>query len=346
MIHLLVHLSNALKQLTRPLCGLLLICGLPVGAASAAEEVVVYSARGEPLIRPLFDAYTKETGVAIRFVTDKEGALMARLQAEGERTPADLLLTSDAGNLWQAAESGLLAPADSARLRQNVPAHLRDAKDRWFGLSRRVRTIVYHTGRVKPADLSTYEALGDPRWKGRLCLRTSKKVYNQSLVAMMIAALGAPKTEQVVRSWIANLATSVFSDDTQVMEAIAAGQCDVGIVNSYYFGRLRDKKPALPLALFWANQGDRGVHVNISGAGLVKHAKHPQAAIRLLEWLSGDFAQERFAALDFEYPIRPEVPIPPAVAAWGAFKPESLDVARAGELQTEAIKLMDRAGYK
>ena len=342
----MAHLSCVLKQVTWFFCGLLLICDLPVGAVSAAEEVVVYSARGEPFIKPLFDIYTKETGVAIRFVTDKEGALMARLQAEGERTSADLLLTSDAGNLWQAAEAGLLAPVDSALLRRNIPAHLRDTKDRWFGLSLRVRTIVYHTGRVKPADLSTYEALGDPRWKGRLCLRTSKKVYNQSLVAMMIAALGMEKTERVVRSWIANLATDVFSDDTQVMEAIAAGQCDVGIVNSYYFGRLKEKKPALPLALFWANQGDRGVHVNVSGAGVVKHARHPQAAIRLLEWLSGDTAQQRFAALDFEYPIRPEVPIPPAVAAWGTFKAESLNVARAGELQTEAIKLMDRAGYK
>jgi len=340
------HLFFALKHLTCFLCGLLLMCSPPVGLANAADEVVVYSARGEPFIKPLFDAYTKETGVAIQFITDKEGALMARLQAEGERTSADLLLTSDAGNLWQAAETGLLTPVDSARLRLNVPAHLRDAKDRWFGLSLRVRTIVYHTDRVKPADLSTYEALGNPRWKGRLCLRTSKKVYNQSLVAMMIAALGVPKTEQVVRSWIANLATSVFSDDTQVMEAIAAGQCDVGIVNSYYFGRLKKKKPALPLALFWANQGDRGVHVNISGAGLVKHAKRPKAAIRLLEWLSGDFAQERLAALDFEYPIRPGIPIPPAVVAWGTFKPESFNVARAGELQAEAIKLMDRAGYK
>lgn len=342
----MAHLSSVLKYLTRSLFGLLLIFGLRVGLAGAAEEVVVYSARGEALIQPMFDAYTKETGVAIRFITDREKSLMARLKAEGARTSADLLLTSDAGNLWQAAELGLLMPADSARLRANVPAHLRDAKDRWFGLSIRVRTIVYHTGRVKPADLSTYEDLGHPRWKGRLCLRTSKKVYNQSLVAMMIAALGVEKTEKVVRSWIANLATDVFSDDTQVMEAIAAGQCDVGIVNSYYFGRLKEKKPRLPLAIFWANQGDRGVHVNVSGAGLVKHAKHPNAAIRLLEWLSADFAQQRFAALDFEYPIRPGIPIPPAVAAWGTFKPESFNIARAGELQTEAIKLMDRAGYK
>jgi iron(III) transport system substrate-binding protein len=311
-----------------------------------AEEVVVYSARNEPLIKPLFDAYTQETGVMVRFVTDKEGPLLIRLGAEGARTQADLLITVDAGTLWFAASEGLLRATDSPLLREKIPTHLRDSENRWFGLSMRVRTLVYHTQKVRPAELSTYESLGDPKWKGRLCLRTSKKVYNQSLVAMMIAALGEGKTEQVVRGWVRNLAVPVFSDDTQVMEAIAAGQCDVGIVNSYYYGRLKAKTPDLPLSLFWPNQQDRGVHVNISGAGLTRHGKHPEAALRLLEWLASDRAQQMFARLDFEYPVNPAIPAAPPVAAWGRFKQDATPVFQAGALQTAAVRLMDRAGYK
>ncbi len=316
------------------------------GVTASDAGITVYSARNESLIKPLFDAYTRETGVPIRFITDKEGPLLARLKSEGASTPADLLITVDAGNLWHAASEGLLQPVASPILTANVAPHLRDAQNRWFGLSVRVRTLVYRTDRVKPSALSTYEDLGAPRWKGRLCLRTSKKVYNQSLVAMMIATLGEARTEGIVRSWIKNLATDVFSDDTQVMEAIIAGQCDVGIVNSYYYGRLKEKRPEAPLALFWPNQGDRGVHVNISGAGVTHHAKHPQAARRLLEWLASETAQNIFARVDFEYPVHPNVRPSPVVASWGAFKQEQINVARAGELQANAIRLMDRAGYR
>ena len=197
-----------------------------------AEEVVVYSARNEQLIKPLFDAYTRDTGVKIKFITDKEGPLMARLKAEGKNTPADILLTVDAGNLWQASEEELLRPIQSKTLLANIPAHLRDPGNEWFGLSVRARTLIYNTSKVKPTDLSTYEDLANPKWKGRLCLRTSKKVYNQSLVAMMITEYGEDKTEYMVRGWVANLATSPFPDDTKAMEAVAAGQCDVTLVRS------------------------------------------------------------------------------------------------------------------
>jgi iron(III) transport system substrate-binding protein len=306
----------------------------------------VYSARNEQLIKPLFDAYTAKTGTRIRFVTDKEGALLARLKAEGAGTPADLLLTVDAGNLWLATREGVLTPVDSPQLKANVPAHLRDPNNHWFGLSIRARTIVYSSARVKPQELSTYEALGDAKWKGRLCLRTSKKVYNQSLVAMMIARLGEAKTEGVVRSWVANLATDEFPDDTKVMEAIAAGQCDVGIVNTYYFGRLMKKRPELKLALFWPNQADRGVHVNVSGAGVTAHAKHRDIAIQFLEWLSSSEAQNLFADENLEYPVNPKIKPAASVAAWGSFKQDTINVSEAGRLQTQAVKLMDRAGYK
>lgn len=321
------------------------VFGLAASAVSAAE-VVVYSARNEQLIKPLFDAYTKETGVAVKFITDKEGALLQRLKAEGANTPADMLITVDAGNLWEAAREGLLKPVQSKTLSANVPANLRDPGNQWFGLSVRARTIYFNNQKVKPADLSTYEALGDAQWKGRLCLRTSKKVYNQSLVAMLMAEHGEAKAEQIVKSWVGNLATDPFPDDTKMLEAIAAGQCDVGIANTYYYGRLMEKKPNLPLATFWPNQQGSGVHVNVSGAGVVKHAKHEKEALALLEWLSSDKAQNLFADVNMEYPVNPGVKSDPVVAAWGTFKQNPLNVSKAGELQADAVKLMDRAGYK
>lgn len=312
----------------------------------AAEEVVVYSARQEHLIKPLFDAYTENTGVKINYVTDKEGPLLERLKAEGANTPADMLITVDAGNLWQAAEQGVLAPVESEVLENNIPEHLRDPENRWFGLSVRARTIVYSTERVDPDQLKTYEDLGEPQWKDRLCLRTSKKVYNQSLVAMMIAHQGKEATEQVVRSWVDNLATEPFSSDTKLIEAIVAGQCDVGIVNTYYFGRLQKENPDIPAAIFWPNQESNGVHVNISGAGIAQHADQREAAIKLLEWLSGPEAQGLFAELNMEYPANPEIPAAPQVAAWGDFKQDTINVSKAGQLQAEAVMLMDRAGYR
>ena len=228
------------RFLRGPLLTLLALM-LTISPAPAADELVVYSARKEHLIKPLFDAYTQKTGVEITYITDKAGPLLARLKAEGGNTPADILMTVDAGNLWHAASEGTLVALDSPLLEQQVPANLRDPDKRWFGLSMRARTIVYSTERVKPEELTTYEALADPRWKGRLCLRTSKKVYNQSLVAMMIARHGEEKTEKIVRGWVDNLATQPFSNDTRTMQAIEAGQCDVAIVNTYYFGRLQKK---------------------------------------------------------------------------------------------------------
>jgi iron(III) transport system substrate-binding protein len=317
-----------------------------VATPVAADAVVVYSARIEQLIRPLFDAYTRDTGVTVKFVTDKEGPLMERLKAEGPNTPADVLLTVDAGNLWQASQLELLQPVKSKSLAANIPAHLRDPEGLWFGLSVRARTIVYNTGKVKPAELSTYEDLASAKWKGRLCLRTSKKVYNQSLVAMMLAEHGEANTEQIVRGWVGNLAAPVFPDDTKMMEAIAAGQCDVGITNTYYFGRLIEKSPNLPLALFWPNQSGSGVHVNVSGAGVTKYAKNPQGAVKLLEWLSSAAAQSLYADSNMEYPVNPAVKPHPVVAGWGNFKQNNINVAKAGELQAAAVRLMDRAGYR
>lgn len=311
-----------------------------------AEEVVVYSARIEQLIKPMFDAFTKETGIKVKYTTDNEGALLARLEAEGKNTPADMLITADAGNLWAASQAGLLKPVKSEVLESNIPAHLRDPANEWFGLSIRARTLIYNTKKVKPEELSTYEDLADPKWRKRLCLRTSKKVYNQSLVAMMIAEHGEAKTEEIVKGWVANLATDPLSDDTRALEFVAAGKCDVTIVNTYYFGRLMSKDPKLPLAVFWPNQNDGGVHVNISGAGVTRHGRHEAAAIKLLEFLSSDKAQNLFADVNMEYPVNPKIAADPFVAAWGEFKQNPMNLAKAGELQTAAVKLMDRAGYR
>ncbi|MBF0427390.1 MAG: extracellular solute-binding protein [Magnetococcales bacterium] len=328
--------------------GLALLTGLWFGLsdARAEEDVVIYSARKEHLLKPLLDAYRAKTGVTSRYLTDNEGPLLARLQAEGANTPADLLITVDAGNLWHAAEQGVLSPVESPLLLANIPEKYRDPGNRWFGLSVRARTLVYSTERVKATDLSSYEDLAEAKWKGRLCLRSSEKIYNQSLVALMIARQGEAATEKIVRSWVGNLAVPVFSNDTKLMEAIAAGKCDVGIVNTYYYGALKKEKPDTPVALFWANQNTNGTHVNISGAGVTKHAKHRDAAIKLLEWLATPEAQGIFAELNLEFPANPQVKPHATVSGWGAFKGEELNVSLAGQHQADAVRLMDRAGYK
>ncbi len=319
---------------------------LTLTGSALGEQVVVYSARKEHLIRPLFDAYTRVSGVKIKYLTGKAPILLQRLKTEGKTTPADMLITVDAGNLWHAAKEGVLLPVESVVIKKNIPSHLRGPKNHWFGLSVRARIIVYSTERVKPEELSTYEDLANPKWKGRLLLRTSKKVYNQSLVAMLITKHGREDTEQIIKGWVNNLAAKPFSNDIKVMQAIVAGQGDVGIVNTYYYGRLLRKDPQLRLALFWPNQKTGGVHVNVSGAGITTHAKHKQAAIDLLEWLTTEKAQSLFADANLEYPANTKVRPHPSVASWGTFKQNPINLENAGAFQADAIRLMDRAGYK
>lgn len=319
---------------------------MPSFVAFAKEEVVVYSARKEHLIKPLFDLYTQKTGVEVKYVTGKAGALLERLKAEGKNSPADMFITVDAGNLWQAAEAGVLQPVQSSELEANVPDNLRDPGNMWFGLSVRARTVVYNTESGAKEKLSTYEGLAGKEWKGRLILRTSKKVYNQSLVSSLIAEHGEEKAEEIVAGWVSNLAVAPFSNDTKALEAVAAGIGDATIVNTYYFGRLMKKKPELPLAIFWPNQDNSGVHMNVSGAGVTSQAKNKAGAVKLLEWLSGEEAQSQFAALNMEYPVNSKIQVDPVAAAWGTFKGNPMNVAQYGELQADAIKLMDRADYK
>jgi iron(III) transport system substrate-binding protein len=323
---------------------ILLIAALgPLGTAGASE-VVVYTARhyGQ---EPAIEAFTKKTGIQVKLLAGSTGELFERLKAEGEKTPADVLLTVDAGNLWNAARAGLLSKIDSPELASNVPASLRDPDNRWFGLTVRARTIMYNTGKVKPAELSTYETLGDPKWKGRLCLRTSGYIYNQSLLATMIKRHGEAKTEEIARSWAANQPVLINSD-SKSLEGIAAGQCDVGVTNHYYLARIVAKDPVFPVLPFWANQQTTGTHVNVSGAGVTAHAKNRASAIKFLEFLSTAEAQQMFADVAFEFPANPQAAVNPVVAKWGKFKQDDINIAAAGEFQAAATRLADRAGYK
>ncbi len=314
---------------------------------ASADELVVYTSRKEHLIKDIFKQYTEETGVKLTYKTGKAAALIQTLKAEGNKSPADIFMTVDAGNLWFASHEELLEPISSKILRSNVPFNLRDEKGRWFGLSVRARTIAYNPKKVAKGELTTYEGLADKKWKGRLCLRTSKKVYNQSLVAMLISELGKKRAKEVVNGWVKNT-VEIFPNDTAVLKAVASGQCDAGIVNTYYFGRLMKKSPKLSLKLFWPNQDNSyGVHVNVSGAGVLKTSKNKEGARKLLEWLAGRKAQKSFAQVNMEYPINKLFPESEETKAWGKFKPnKSFNLSSAGKLQKEAIKLMREVRYK
>ena len=326
------------------LCAALVAAGTVTPVSSADNEVVVYSARhyGQ---EAAFDAFTKKTGIQIKVFNGSTGELFERLKAEGDKTQADVLLTVDAGNLWNAARVGLLSRVDSPELTTNLPAHLRDPESRWFGLTVRARSIAYNTNRVKPSELSTYEALGDPKWKNRICLRTSGYIYNQSLLATMIRRHGEPRVEEIVKGWVAN-SPILINGDTKILEAIAAGQCDVGVVNHYYLARIVQKTPDFPVSMFWANQQTTGTHVNISGAGVTAHARRRANAIRFIEFLSGPEAQQLFADVALEFPASPQAGVNPVVVKWGKFKADEINIAAAGEHQAAATRLADRAGYK
>ncbi|HSE04172.1 MAG TPA: extracellular solute-binding protein [Methylomirabilota bacterium] len=314
-------------------------------AVAQANEVMVYTARAHYGQEPAMEAFTKKTGIAVKSFGGESGALFERLKAEGDKTPADVLISVDAGNLWNAARAGLLGKIDSPEIQANIPAHLRDPESRWIGLTVRARTIMYNTQKVKPEELSTYEALGDPKWKGRLCLRPSTHIYNQSLIATMIKRHGEAKTESIVKGWVANNPI-LINGDTKVLEAVAVGQCDVALTNSYYLGRILAKNATFPVAAFWANQQTTGTHVNISGAGVTAHAKNRANAIKLIEFLTSPEAQQMFADANFEYPANPQAGVNRVIAKWGKFKQDDTNVAAAGEFPAAATKLADRAGYQ
>ena len=325
---------------------LLLSLFIIFSCAKDPNELTVYTSRQPQLIEPIVEQFTNETGIKVNLLSGNAQELMERIDIEGEDSPADIFMTVDAGVLWQAAERDILAKIDSEILNENIPAHLRDSKNEWFGLSKRARTIVFSSDQFKDNDFSTYEDLADPKWKGKLCLRTSKKVYNRSLIASMIDAYGFDKSKEVVSGWVSNLATEVFSNDTNALKAVSSGQCGVTIVNTYYLARLLDDPEYNNLSLFWANQSDRGVHVNISGAGVVKTSKNKKNAVLFLEYLSSNRAQDFYASANKEYPVLIGAKIDESIENWGSFSEHTINVSKLGSLQKEAVFLAQEVGYK
>ncbi len=347
-----------MKRTTATTAGILFTAALALstgqpGTASAADEVVnIYSARKEELILPLLERFESQTGIEVNLITGNADGLLKRLEIEGSASPADLFITVDAGRLQRAKDAGVLQQVQTDAIDAVVPPHLRDTEDYWIGLSRRARTIVYAVDRVDPSALSTYESLADPNWKGRLCIRSSNNIYNQSLVASMIEALGVERTEAWAKGLVANFARPPAGGDTDQLLAVAAGVCDLALVNTYYFGRLVNsddpaaREAASKLAVFWPNQDDRGVHVNVSGAGIAKHAQHKDAAVRLLEFLVEPESQSWYAEVNHEYPVVEGVEYSKTLKGFGEFVADDIELTRLGLNNREAVMLMDRAGWK
>ncbi len=325
---------------------------LTLGSQAMAAEVNLYSARKEALIKQLLDDFTQQTGIEVNLVTAKAGELMQRLKSEGKNTPADLMLTVDAGNLYRAQSAGLFQPVDSVALQAAIPAQYREPQGYWYGLSLRARPIMYARDRVDASELGSYEDLADPKWKGRICIRSSSNIYNQSLVASMIVANGEQATEAWAKKFVNNFARSPKGGDTDQIKAVAAGECDIAIANTYYLGRLTtsskasDNEVAAKIGVIWPNQNGRGVHLNVSGVGLIKSAKNRAEAIRLMEFLVSDAAQKWYADVNNEYPVTPGVAIQGALKTWGAYKADNINLSNLGTHNANAVRLMDRAGWK
>ena len=331
------------------------LCWIPNALSADDDETVnIYSARREALILPLLQRFRDETGIRFNLVTGKADELLKRLQLEGSATPVDVLVTTDAGRLYRAKEAGVLQKIGSDTVNRVVPGNLRDADGFWTGLSQRARTIIYARDRVAAEYLSTYEGLADSRWRGRVCVRSSGNIYNQSLVASMIETIGAERTEAWARGLVRNFARPPAGGDTDQLRAVAAGQCDVAIANTYYFGRLaasdkeEDQSVVAGLKLFWPNQepGGRGVHVNVSGAGITAHARRRDNAVRLLEFLVTPDSQAWYAEVNHEYPVVAGVPVSETLLSFGNFKADTLNLTRLGVNNRKAVELMDRAGWR
>lgn len=328
------------------------LAGLVAFSGIAAADVNIYSARQEALIKPQLDAFTAATGIQVNLVTGKAEELVQRLKAEGPNSPADLFFTTDAGNLANAKALGLFQPATSAAIEAAVPPQYRDPDGYWLGLGVRARPIFYVAGKVDPKELSTYEALTDAKWKGRILIRSSNNIYNQSLLGAMIHHHGAAKAEAWAAGIVANLARKPQGGDRDQFKAAAAGEGDIVIANTYYYAQMLlsdkadEREAAGKLKVFWPNQQDRGAHVNISGAGVTAAARNKADAIKLLDFLVSDQAQKIYAEVGQEYPVKPGVPRSEVVAGLGEFKADPLNLAILGANNAEAVRIFDRVGWR
>ena len=326
---------------------------LSLGTAAQERTLNLYSSRHYQTDEALYSNFTRQTGIRINRIEAPEDALIERLRNEGRGSPADVLVTVDAGRLWRAEELGLFQPVKSAVLESRVPAHLRHPDGLWFGFSTRARIIVFNKEMVKPGEIRAYEDLVDPRWKGKVCMRSSSSVYNLSLAAALISHRGEQKTEEWARGVVANFARAPKGGDTDQIKAVAAGECGVTLANTYYYARLaKSAKPderdvIAKTGVVWPGQQGQGTHINISGAGVLKHAPHREEAVRFLEYLAGNDAQRYFADGNNEYPAVSGVAVDnPALASLGAFKSDTLNVSALGRNQPAAQKVYDRAGWR
>jgi iron(III) transport system substrate-binding protein len=326
--------------------------GSPQGLQDGGGAVNVYSHRHYDIDRELFDRFTRETGIQVNVVSASADELITRLQTEGASSPADVLITVDAGRLHRAKERGLLQPVESEVLAENVPARFRDPEGYWYGLTMRARVLVYARDRVDPAEIPTYESLADPKWRGRVLVRSSDNVYNQSQLAAMIAASGEEAALRWAEAVARNMARPPSGGDTDQVKAVAARVGDVAISNTYYVAKLaestdpEEQRVYQQLGVVFPNQGDRGTHINVSGAGVTAHAPNRAHAVRLLEYLSSDESQRLWAEGNQEYPVKPGIPMSKLLQSWGTFEAETLSLARLGELNSQAVMLFDRARWR
>jgi iron(III) transport system substrate-binding protein len=322
--------------------------------ALAQDRVLnLYSSRHYQTDEALYANFTKQTGIKINRIEAGEDPLIERIRSEGERSPADVLVTVDAGRLWRAEQLGLFQPVKSAVLESRIPESFREPGGRWFGFSLRARVIAYNKSKVRPGEIATYEELADPKWKGRVCMRSSSNIYNLSLMGALIDHLGEQKAEQWAKDVHANLAQQPKGGDTDQLKAVAAGACDVTVSNQYYYARLaRSSKPderevAGKLGIVFPNQSTTGTHVNVSGAGVLKNAPNREAAIKFLEYLASDEAQRYFAEGNNEWPVVPGVKLEnPVLASFGDFKRDRINVAVLGRNQPSSQKIYDRVAWK
>jgi iron(III) transport system substrate-binding protein len=324
----------------------------PAALAADAPVLNLYSSRHYQTDEALYENFTKKTGIKVNRIEANEDALLERLRNEGARSPADVLVTVDAGRLWRAEQMGLFQPVRSKVLEERIPGELRHPEGLWFSFSVRARPVFYAKGAVNPADIRDYEDLADPKWKGKVCVRSSSNMYNLSLMSSMIAGVGPVKAEAWAKGVVANFARDPKGGDTDQLKSVASGECRLAIANTYYYARLaRSAKPdekaiAEKVGVIFPNQAGRGTHVNVSGAGVLKNAPHKDAAIRFLEYLASDEAQSYFADGNNEYPAVPSIKANATLQSLGAFRKDSLNVTLLGRNQAAAQQAYDRAGWK
>lgn len=318
--------------------------GVVLATSGGGDKLTIYTARSHYGEEQPFKTFAKSDDADLTLFGGDASSLYERLKNEGSSTKADVLITVDAANLWRAEQAGLLQPDRDPEVEKHVPANLRDPKGRWYGLTVRARTIMRSTERVKPTDATTYEDLGDPRWKGRLCLRSGTSEYNVSFVADRIAKDGAAKTKAMLKRWMANEPTIVGSDTDQ-LKAIANDTCDVALTNSYYLGRELEEDPKFPVAPVWADQKGRGTHLNLSGIGIVKGADQAASAKRLVRYLTQPSEQRVFAQNNHEFGVDSQEDTTPEIKQFGSFKTDPIDVAGAGKHLDDAVKMMADVGW-